>query len=240
MTSVSRTLRAASTLAGAAAVVHVLPAVTSIGTVRTWAFPRLAGIGTGDTVAVTFDDGPDPCTTPRFLERLRDLGWRATFFMLGSMVRKTPSLAVEVAAAGHDVGLHGDEHRNLLFRGPLGTANDLRRGFDTIAETLGRAPEWFRPPYGILTAESAMTARRLEMRTVLWTAWGRDWRAEATSESILTDLRKDLRPGGTVLLHDTSVSGSWRVTLQALQPLDELIRMTGASPTALSEHLSPR
>jgi peptidoglycan/xylan/chitin deacetylase (PgdA/CDA1 family) len=224
--------------AGAAAAVHLIPAATSIRAVRLTAFPRLSGVGHGETIAVTFDDGPDPASTPHFLEKLHELGWPATFFMVGSMVRRAPRLAAEVAAAGHDVGLHGDEHRNLLFRGPLSTAADLLRGFDALGDAIGSPPKWFRPPYGVLTAEALVTARRLGLRSVLWTAWGRDWRAEATAESIVADVRRGLHPGGTVLLHDTSVSGSWRATLQALQPLDHLIRRLGTSPAPLSEHMS--
>lgn len=231
-------LRLVGALGGAAAAVHVAPAISAVGPIRKRAFPALAGIGREDTVAVTFDDGPDPASTPLFLERLRELGWRATFFMLGSMARRAPSLAAEVTAAGHDVGLHGDEHRNLLFRGPLATATDLRRGFEAVAEAAGRPPAWFRPPYGVLTAEALLVARGLGLRTVLWTAWGRDWRPEATPHSIVADIRTDLRPGGTVLLHDISASGSWRASLEALQALDELIREFPASPVPLSEHLA--
>ena len=225
-------------IAGVAAAAHALPAATSIGPLRTRAFPGLAGVGGDHTIAVTFDDGPDPATTALFLEELRELGWRATFFALGSMVRRSPSLAAAVASAGHDVALHGDEHRNLLFRGPVATARDLHRGFDAIGSAVGRAPQWFRPPYGVLTMDAALVARSLGMRTALWTAWGRDWRAEATPRSIVADVRRNLRPGGTVLLHDTSASGSWRATLRALRPIDELIREIGASPAPLSEHLA--
>ena len=66
----------------------------------------------------TFDDGPDPQSTPEFLAVLDELGWRATFFMLGDMVRRSPSIAREVAAAGHEVAVHGDLHRNMLWRTP--------------------------------------------------------------------------------------------------------------------------
>src|SRR5438445_7367031 len=211
-------------LGAAAAAVHAAPAITSIGPIRTRVFPTLAGAGRPATVAVTFDDGPDPESTPLFLERLRDLGWRATFFMLGSMARRTPGLAAEVASTGHEIALHGDEHRNLLFRGPIGTTTDLRRGFESVAEAAGHEPAWFRPPYGVLTTDALVASRRLGLRTVLWTAWGRDWRAEATPDSIASDVRRALRRGGTVLLHDASVSGSWRATLGALPLLDELLR----------------
>jgi peptidoglycan/xylan/chitin deacetylase (PgdA/CDA1 family) len=230
--------RVAAAMAGTALVLHLGPAVTGLAGVRTRIFPGLAGVGRPETIAVTFDDGPDPATTPRFLEKLRELGWRATFFMLGGMARQNASLAQEVAAAGHDVGLHGDEHRNLLFRGPLATSTDLNRGFEAITQATGRLPRWFRPPYGILTGDALFAARRLGLRTVLWTAWGRDWRAAATPQSIVTDVRGDLTPGGTVLLHDTSVSGSWTATLESLPALDEIIRGLGASPARLSEHLA--
>jgi peptidoglycan-N-acetylglucosamine deacetylase len=232
--------RLAGALAAAAAAVHLAPAITGLDIIRTRLFPGLAGAGSAQTVAVTFDDGPDSSSTRLFLERLRDLGWKATFFMLGSMARQNPTLAAEVAAAGHDVGLHGDVHRNLLFRGPLAAWTDLRRGYDAVADASGRRPLWFRPPYGILTGDAIVAARRLGLRTVLWTAWGRDWRAEATPQSIVADIRKDLRPGGTVLLHDISASGSWRATLDGLSGLDDLIRGLGARPAPLSEHLAGR
>ena len=61
--------------------------------------PDLVGLGRQGHVALTFDDGPDPASTPEFLGALDTLGWHATFFMLGEMVRKAPSLAAEVAAA---------------------------------------------------------------------------------------------------------------------------------------------
>jgi len=230
-------LRLAVALAGAAAAVHLAPAVTGLDIVRTRLFPGLAGTGSAQTVAVTFDDGPDATSTPLFLERLRDLEWRATFFMLGSTARQNPTLAAEVAAAGHDVALHGDVHRNLLFRGPLAAWADLRRGYDAVTDASGRRPLWFRPPYGILTGDALLASRHLGLRTVLWTAWGRDWRAEATPQSIVADIRKDLRPGGTVLLHDISASGSWRATLDALPALDDFIRELGATPAPLSTHL---
>ena len=57
------------------------------------------------------------------------------------------------------------------------------------------------------------------MRSVLWTTWGRDWRAEATPESIRADVLAGYLDGGTVLLHDsdcTSDPGAWRATLGGL------------------------
>ena len=78
--------------------------------------PSLAGIGRPDHVALTFDDGPDPASTPLFLTELDRLGWKATFFLLGCMVRQAPSLAAELVAASHEVAVHGDRHDSHLRR----------------------------------------------------------------------------------------------------------------------------
>lgn len=187
--------------------------------------PAIVGRGRPDHVALTFDDGPDPASTPQFLRVLDDLGWKATFFMLGSEARRAPGLVGEVVAEGHEIAVHGDEHKNMLRRGPKAATDDIRRCRDTLAELGGVEPIWFRPPFGVLSLGSYRGARRLGLTTVLWTTWGRDWRARATPESIAADVARRYVAGGTVLLHDTdgeSFPGSWRKTLDALPLLAEV------------------
>ena len=121
---------------------------------------------------------------------------RATFFLLGRMVERHPSLARDLVAAGHEVGLHGWAHR---------------------------------------------TARWLGLTPVLWTAWGKDWRRGATRESVRLEVRRRVRPGGTVLLHDsdcTSAPGSWRATLDALPLIVADVRAQGLVVGPLAEHYS--
>jgi hypothetical protein len=77
------------------------------------------------------------------------------------------------------------------------------------------------------------------MRTVLWTAWGRDWKAEATGASVTAHVRRGLRAGGTVLLHDsdcTSAAGAWRSAEAALPRLAELFAEQGLTVGPLREH----
>jgi peptidoglycan/xylan/chitin deacetylase (PgdA/CDA1 family) len=69
--------------AAAALATHAVPLVTTRASLRRRYLPRLAGLGRADHVALTFDDGPDPASTPLFLEELDRLGMHATFFMLG-------------------------------------------------------------------------------------------------------------------------------------------------------------
>ncbi len=232
-------MRALRTAALAAAALHVVPAATWLPPVRLRLAPGLAGVGRRGHLALTFDDGPDPVSTPRVLAALDDLGWRATFFVLGDAVRRAPGLLGEITAAGHEVGLHGDTHRYLLLRDPWAAYDDLRRGRDTVAEALGTVPSWFRPPYGVLSGPGLLAAHALRVRPVLWTAWGRDWRAEATAESVVADLAAGVLDGGTALLHDsdvTSAPGSWQATLGALPLLAEHVARQGLAVGPLMEH----
>jgi len=227
-------------LVGATAVaIHAAPLLTTNRALRRRLLPGLAGLGRNGHVALTFDDGPDPVSTPDFLAALDDLGVKATFFMLGSMVRLNRGLATEVASAGHEVAVHGDRHRSHLFRSAGDVRDDMTRATETIAEATGQSPAWFRPPFGTLSNAGLLTARRLGLRPVLWTAWGRDWRADATPASVTAELERDLGPGATVLLHDSdcaSAPGSWRAALGSVPALVERCRDQGLAVGTLAEH----
>jgi hypothetical protein len=74
---------------------------------------------------------------------------------------------------------------------------------------------------------------------VLWSTWGRDWRADATAASVLATVRRDLRGGGTVLLHDTdrnAAPGCWRSALGALPGLVSSCQEAGWTVGRLAEH----
>lgn len=231
--------RAALGAAGVAALLHAGPGVVSWRQMRCWLLPRLSGVGAEDHVALTFDDGPDPDSTPVFLDELDRLGVRATFFCLGQQVRRDRALVAEVVARGHELGVHGDAHTNHLRRPATWTVPDLRRARDLVAEAGGVAPRWCRPPYGALSASSLVAARCAGLQLVLWTSWGRDWRPEATPETVVHDVARTWHGGATVLLHDsdiTSAPGCWRTALAALAPLVERWRAAGLQVGTLGEH----
>jgi peptidoglycan-N-acetylglucosamine deacetylase len=235
----NRLLAAAGGVAATALAVHAAPALSSYAPARRRLLPGLAGSGASDHVALTFDDGPDPKSTPRFLELLADRKVTATFFFLGYMLSRAPGLGREIVDAGHEVALHGYTHRCLLFRSPWSTQADLARGYDTVAEITGRAPVWYRPPYGVLTTSTLRATKRLGMTPVLWTAWGRDWEAKATPQTVFTTVNDRLAGGGTVLLHDsdcTSAPGSWQRTLAALPRLLDEIERRELRVGSLGEH----
>ncbi len=225
-------------LAGAA-LAHLAPALTSLAPLRRRALPGLAGQSPLPHVAWTYDDGPDPTSTPRFLDLLEGQGVTATFFLLGAHVGTNAGLVREMADAGHELAVHGWDHTCLAWKRPGVLTDELRRTRDAVQDLSGRRVDWFRPPYGVMTGEGLLAARRAGLRTVLWSAWGRDWTRSATPGSIAATVSRALRPGGTVLLHDTdrtSAPGSWQRTLAASDLLLEHLLGQGANVGPLRDH----
>ena len=221
------------------AAAHIGPAVTWLPGLRRRFFPGLAGTGRPDHIALTFDDGPDPVSTPRFLDVLDVLGVRATFFVLGESVVRYPALARETAERGHELAVHGWTHDRPWLPDPARDTADLTRAVHAVWQVAGRRPRWYRPPYGILTSGRWAAARRSGLRPVLWSTWGRDWTAGATPASVRMTVEADLRGGGTLLLHDSdrlSAAGCWHSALGALPGIVDGCHAAGLSVGPLAEH----
>ena len=222
-------------LAGAGLALHALPALAPVARPVARVLAIETRVGDGSGVALTFDDGPHPEGTAAMLGALAAADAPATFFLAGEQVQRYPALAAEIVAAGHEVALHCHRHRNQLRLTPRQIVEDMRRGETAIVEACGRTPRLYRPPYGVFSAAGLVLARR-RWRVLLWSRWGRDWRARAMPESIARRATEDIRSGDVILLHDAdhySSEGSWRKTLAALpRILDELARM-GQSPAAI-------
>ena len=150
-------------------------------------------------LALTFDDGPHPDTTPRLLDILERHGARATFFMLGQMAEKYPALVQRAAAAGHALAVHSWDHPSF----PLISGRERRAQIRACARVLAPyASRLFRPPYGHQTLASRLDAWRLGYQVVTWSAAAADWEAHDSSWYV-DKLAPQLGPGRIVLLHDT-------------------------------------
>lgn len=214
--------------------------VAGVGPLRRRLTPELAGIGPTPHIALTYDDGPDPVSTPQFLRLLDRTGQRATFFVLGEHAVPQRWLLREMVAAGHELGVHGWDHRCVLRCRRDRLTDEIRRTAATVEDLTSEVVRWYRPPYGVLSPVALAGARAAGLRPVLWSAWGRDWERHATPSRIVTSLDRTLRPGGTVLLHDTdrtSAPGSWRRTLAASELLLTRWAATGTDVGPLRDHL---
>jgi len=224
---------------GAATAVHLAPGVLAWRRGRCRVLPRLAGIGRLDHVALTFDDGPHPVSTPLVLDTLDNLGWHATFFCLGSEARRHPETLREIARRGHELAIHGETHRSHLLRSAFDVSRDVMSARDLIGELSGQSPRWFRPPYGTVAASTLVAVRQSGLDLVLWSAWGRDWKAGQTGRSVADEVDRTSTGGDTVLLHDsdiTSAERSWEATVASLEVLAERWEARGLAVGPLREH----
>jgi len=229
--------RVAAALGLAAAATWCAPAASPVvpPLARLFGIPlRLPG---SRGIALTFDDGPHPEGTPAVLAELDRAGVKATFYLVGEQAERLPSLSAEIAAAGHEIGVHGYRHTLLLRRSPGALRDDLDRAAALIGEVTGAESRSYRPPYGVFSLAGLRLARE-RWEPLLWSQWGRDWEARATPASISALATRGLGPGSVVLLHDSdaySVAGSWRQTVAALPAVLDDALATG-EPLVTASH----
>jgi peptidoglycan/xylan/chitin deacetylase (PgdA/CDA1 family) len=175
----------------------------------------------GTMVALTFDDGPDPATTPRILELLEKNKAKATFFVIGEKAQGHPDLMREIIARGHDVGNHSYCHDVLLMlRSRQTIASEIRMAQEAIS-AFGIRPLVFRPPAGITNPKLGGILKQQGLHCVTFSCRGFDAgnrRCEGLAERIL----KKVRPDDIILLHDCMPHGDASVDMW-LQEIEALL-----------------
>jgi len=222
------------------ALVHAFPSVVALGQ---WSPMRAIPGGwcrwrgpKQPRVALTFDDGPDPQTTPLVLDRLDELGLRGTFFCLGSRMEQAPELVMETVDRGHEIGIHGHLHEHHLARTPRWIRDDLDAALE-VAGDCGVLPRWYRPPFGQSSLGTMLAARGRGLELVHWSAWGREWEAVDANE-VVGRVCASLEPGAIVLLHDSDDSsppGTVDRVLDSLGPIADELAHRELEATTLSE-----
>ena len=191
-------------------------------------------------VALTFDDGPSPQTTPRVLEQLAKAGARATFFLVGKKAQARPELVREIAAAGHELGLHGFEHDRLFsLRGAKHVAEDIRRTQAAIAAAGVPEPTLFRPPINFLSHLTVNGARRTGVTLVGCSARAFDGFASASLPAVTRRLTRALEPGALIAMHDAAEHDDYEpASLSALPRVLEVMQERRLRPVTLSSWLN--
>ncbi len=187
-------------------------------------------------IALTFDDGPDPTTTPRVLDMLDARGARATFFCIGRRVEAHRGVAAEIARRGHRVENHSHRHRNAFwFLPPAMLRDEIERAQEAIATATGHAPRFFRAPAGIRSPLLEPALARAGLDLVAWTRRGFDT-VSGHAGRVLARLLRGLAPGDILLLHDGSsargASGG-PVVLEVLPRLLDAVEAAGLKPVPL-------
>ena len=173
----------------------------------------------GNAVALTFDDGPHPETTPRLLDLLADANAKATFFLVGERAAAYPDLVRRIHKEGHCLGIHGWHHRTMVLQSAREIAADLAKARRCLEDTIGEPlPALLvRPPYGFKTWTLTQTIGRLGGTLVGWSLDPRDYDAPQAT-AIAERVRTRLGPGEIILLHERPG------TTNTLDALPEILR----------------
>jgi peptidoglycan-N-acetylglucosamine deacetylase len=166
-----------------------------------WLYPdAIFRIRTTDKLLyLTFDDGPDPDSTPQLLDILDNHNIKAIFFCDGRAAEKYPDLVQRIILKGHIIGNHGYNH-------PDGWGTSLNRYITDVANAASyTSPNLFRPPFGRLRFNQYKKLRET-YKIVFWDIIPYDFDSRFESKKSLLILKKNIRPGSIILLHDSHKS----------------------------------
>ncbi len=167
-------------------------------------------------VYLTFDDGPHPVYTPQMLDILAAYQVKATFFVVGDMVRRWPEPARRIVEEGHSLQSHAWNHDDLTTFSRREFMTDMNRTQTELLYAAKVQATCMRPPYGATSPRVEKWANQLGLTVELWDVGGSDW-TDISAEQIAGRVLRRVAPGSVVLLHD---GGGPRVrTVSALEKI---------------------
>lgn len=161
-----------------------------------------AGPARGRALALTFDDGPHPVHTPAVLDRLRALGVRATFFVVGARAEAHPDVVGRILADGHAVGHHSWTHSPPGETSAAALAAEARRTAALLERLGAPRPRLYRPPHGKVTAAKLLALWAEGQSVVLWSQDPKDFAQPSADVLRRWIAAAPLAAGDIVLMHD--------------------------------------
>lgn len=165
------------------------------------AISKLAG--NNNEIAITFDDGPCPERTPQILDLLARYNAKATFFCIGNKISANKAIISRIHNEGHSIGNHTFEHSNNF---PVWSVKKMKASIlatDKEVEALDlKVSTLFRPPFGVTNNLVAMAINKCNKKCIGWSIRTKD--TLRTPNQVLTLVKRKLKPGSIILLHDTN------------------------------------
>ncbi|MFF7650209.1 bifunctional polysaccharide deacetylase/glycosyltransferase family 2 protein [Streptomyces sp. NPDC007983] len=196
------------------------------------------------TIALTFDDGPDPRWTPEILAVLRKHHVPGTFFVLGQMVVRHPGLVRRMVAAGHEIGVHTFSHVDLSYQDKQRMNRELAQSQLALAGAAGVTSSLFRAPYA--SEVSALDDRTWPVQrhvgakgyvSAFVDTDSEDWRRPPVKEIVQNATPRGTK-GASVLFHDAG--GNRSRTVQALERYIHRMAARGYSFTTITGALGAK
>lgn len=182
-------------------------------------------------VAFTFDVVWTPAETRKILEILDRYHVRSTFFLTGTWLRKNSTLAREILAYGHEIGLHGYSQMYLTELDDTELSREFELMEEALREELNYSTFLFRPPYGELDQRVFDFTRKKGYTTVLWSINPHDW-LEPGVDRIVGRVSRNIHKGAIILFHTSTVQ-----TSEALPQIIQGLRLREYETVPVSELL---
>lgn len=156
----------------------------------------------GPYIAITFDDGPNPETTPKLLKILEARGVKATFFVVGTRATENPEMLRRMVAEGHEIGNHSWNHPQLPKVSLAEVDKQMTQTNAAIHAAIGKDPIYLRPPYGAMSPGLRKYIEdKYGLTMVYWSADSLDWK-NRDAQAIYDKVMAQTHPGGIILMHD--------------------------------------
>ncbi|MER6344600.1 bifunctional polysaccharide deacetylase/glycosyltransferase family 2 protein [Streptomyces sp. NPDC001595] len=190
------------------------------------------------TIALTFDDGPDPTWTPQVLEILEEYDVPATFFVVGSMVARYPDLVADMVEQGNEVGIHTFTHVDLSYQSDARVEREMQQTQLALAGAAGITTTLFRAPYSSETDAIDNYSWPVYQKlgedgytSVFIDTDSDDWKRPGVSKIVKWATPED-GEGASVLFHDAG--GERSQTIEALPKYIEKMKAKGYTFTTIS------
>lgn len=183
-------------------------------------------------IAITFDDGPNEMTIP-VLEILKKNNVKATFFCIGKNIETLPEIFQKVISEGHIIGNHTYSHSPFFdFYSKRQVVEEIEKTDAIITSFLGKKTTLFRPPYGVTNPSIRRALKTTKHKTIGWNIRSLDGIFK-NEKFLINRVFKSIKPGGIVLLHDTSA-----VTVSVLEQLLLFLDRNNYTVVSLEELLN--
>lgn len=184
----------------------------------------------GNSVALTFDDGPIPGLTTRIAEILAAHQVKATFFCIGKRVDEHPQMVKQLHEQGHLIGNHSYLHGNLFpLQSKARLRSELTKTDDAIEKATGVRPTYFRPPYGVTNPNLAAAIQSGGYITAGWSIRSMDSMIKDETK-LFNKITRKIQAGDIILFHDYS-----ETTIHVLPRILEYIAKTGLKVVRIDE-----
>jgi len=189
------------------------------------------------TIALTFDDGPDPVYTAMILDVLKEKGVKASFFLVGNKMKQNPKVTERIYKEGHCMANHTMTHVSLLGKSFSSVSKGILQTEKMLDSICGGSSKLFRPPWGEITKEQKVSLKKLGFKIILWDVNSEDFKAKITVNDIVYNVMKGAGDKRIILFHDSDYLGkaARKNTALALPQVIDFLKGMGYHFVTISE-----